>query len=143
MVKDEETGLAAVNIPGEGIFNLTQVTAMFLGKMKDIGDSNLGRSVEGPVENLIKFHWLKYFIFKFTKKYHICIFQSLTDCVITVPVFYGEDQRRAVLDAANIAGLKPLQIMSETTAAALAYGIYKQDLPDEKARIKNFESKIW
>ena len=60
----------------------------------------------------------------------------MKDCVITVPVFYGEDQRRAVLDAANIAGLKPLQIMSETTAAALAYGIYKQDLPDEKARIK-------
>ena len=55
MVKDEETGLAAVNIPGEGIFNLTQVTAMFLGKMKDIGDSNLGRSVEGPVENLFIF----------------------------------------------------------------------------------------
>jgi len=105
LVKDEETGLAAVNIPGEGIFNLTQVTAMFLGKMKDIGDSNLGRSVE--------------------------------DCVITVPVFYGEDQRRAVLDAANIAGLKPLQIMSETTAAALAYGIYKQDLPDEKEPARN------
>ena len=69
------------------------------------------------------------------------IFQSIKDCVITVPVFYGEDQRRAVLDAANIAGLKPLQIMSETTAAALAYGIYKQDLPDEKARIKNFNQK--
>ena len=62
----------------------------------------------------------------------------MKDCVITVPVFYGEDQRRAVLDAANIAGLKPLQIMSETTAAALAYGIYKQDLPDEKARIKKY-----
>ena len=50
---------------------------------------------------------------------------------------YGEDQRRALFDAAVIAGLRPLQIMSETTAAALAYGIYKQDLPDEKEPSRN------
>jgi len=98
LVKDESTGLAAVDIPGEGTYTITQVAAMFLGKMKEISDTNLGRSTE--------------------------------DCVITCPVFYGEEQRRALNDAAVIAGLRPLQIMSETTAAALAYGIYKQDLPE-------------
>jgi molecular chaperone DnaK (HSP70) len=105
LVKDEATGMAAVNIPGCGTYNMTQITAMFLGKMKEIADSNLGRSVE--------------------------------DCVITCPVFYGEDQRRALQDAAHISGLRPLQIMSETTAAALAYGIYKQDLPEEKEPSRN------
>jgi molecular chaperone DnaK (HSP70) len=41
-----------------------------------------------------------------------------------------------LLDAASIAGLNVLRLMNETTATALAYGIYKQDLPnvDEKPR---------
>ncbi|MED6240662.1 Heat shock 70 kDa protein 4 [Ataeniobius toweri] len=40
------------------------------------------------------------------------------------------------MDAAQIAGLNCLRLMNETTAVALAYGIYKQDLPapEEKAR---------
>lgn len=54
----------------------------------------------------------------------------VTDCVIGIPVFFSEAQRRAMLDAAAIAGLHPLRLMHETTATALAYGIYKTDLPD-------------
>ncbi|KAG6551457.1 hypothetical protein Mapa_006880 [Marchantia paleacea] len=55
---------------------------------------------------------------------------SVVDCVIGIPVFFTELQRRAYLDAATIAGLHPLRLMHETTATALAYGIYKTDLPD-------------
>ncbi|KAH7445992.1 hypothetical protein KP509_01G031600 [Ceratopteris richardii] len=54
----------------------------------------------------------------------------VTDCVIGIPVFFSEVQRRAMLDAAAIVGLRPLRLMHETTATALAYGIYKMDLPD-------------
>ncbi|XP_075889001.1 heat shock 70 kDa protein 4-like [Nelusetta ayraudi] len=57
-------------------------------------------------------------------------------CVVSVPCYYSDAERRSVLDAAQIAGLNCLRLMNETTAVALAYGIYKQDLPapEEKAR---------
>jgi len=56
---------------------------------------------------------------------------KLTDCVIGVPVGFTDRQRLAMLAAAKIAGLNCLKIFNETTATALAYGIYKQDLPAE------------
>jgi len=55
---------------------------------------------------------------------------KMEDCVISIPSYYTEVQRKAMLDAAGIAGLKCLRLMHETTATALAYGIYKQDLPE-------------
>ncbi|TRY81295.1 hypothetical protein DNTS_012128, partial [Danionella cerebrum] len=62
--------------------------------------------------------------------------KPVADCVISVPCFYTDAERRSVIDAAQIAGLNCLRLMNETTAVALAYGIYKQDLPnpEEKAR---------
>ncbi|XP_063468500.1 heat shock 70 kDa protein 4 isoform X4 [Symphalangus syndactylus] len=55
---------------------------------------------------------------------------------IKVPCFYTDAERRSVMDATQIAGLNCLRLMNETTAVALAYGIYKQDLPalEEKPR---------
>ncbi|KAG0167375.1 adenyl-nucleotide exchange factor sse1 [Apophysomyces sp. BC1034] len=58
----------------------------------------------------------------------------VSDCVITVPGWFTEIQRRAVLDAAEIAGLNCLRLVNDLTAAALGYGITKTDLPEEKAR---------
>ncbi|XP_058192438.1 heat shock 70 kDa protein 14-like isoform X3 [Rhododendron vialii] len=55
---------------------------------------------------------------------------AVVDCCIGIPVYFTELQRRAVLDAATIAGLHPLRLLHETTATALAYGIYKTDLPE-------------
>ncbi|KAL2621105.1 hypothetical protein R1flu_001310 [Riccia fluitans] len=57
---------------------------------------------------------------------------TVLDCVVGIPVHFSELQRRAYLDAAAIAGLRPLRLMHETTATALAYGIYKPDLPDDE-----------
>ena len=51
---------------------------------------------------------------------------KVKDCVISVPVYYTDSERRAMLDAAAIAGLNVLKLMNDTTATALAYGIYKQ-----------------
>ncbi|KAL2332389.1 hypothetical protein Fmac_019970 [Flemingia macrophylla] len=55
---------------------------------------------------------------------------AVVDCCIGIPVYFTDLQRRAVLDAATIAGLHPLRLFHETTATALAYGIYKTDLPE-------------
>uniref|UniRef100_A0A673JEJ4 Heat shock 70 kDa protein 4-like n=1 Tax=Sinocyclocheilus rhinocerous TaxID=307959 RepID=A0A673JEJ4_9TELE len=62
--------------------------------------------------------------------------KPVADCVISVPSFFTDAERRSVMDAAQIAGLNCLRLMNDTTAVALAYGIYKQDLPapEEKPR---------
>lgn len=59
---------------------------------------------------------------------------QVNDCVIACPVYFTNAERKALLDAAQIAGLNVLRLMNETTATALSYGFYKQDLPDEKPR---------
>lgn len=63
---------------------------------------------------------------------------SVPDVVISVPVWFTDAQRRGILDAAQIAGLNPLRIINDTTAAALGYGITKTDLPEDKSRIVCF-----
>ncbi|XP_071717284.1 heat shock 70 kDa protein 15-like [Rutidosis leptorrhynchoides] len=57
---------------------------------------------------------------------------AVVDCCIGIPIYFTDLQRRAVLDAATIAGLHPLRLMHETTSTALAYGIYKTDLPENE-----------
>ncbi|KAG6430042.1 hypothetical protein SASPL_108101 [Salvia splendens] len=57
---------------------------------------------------------------------------AVVDCCIGIPVYFTELQRRSVIDAATIAGLNPLHLIHETTATALAYGIYKTDLPENE-----------
>ncbi|KAF3061322.1 Heat shock protein hsp88 [Daldinia childiae] len=85
-------------------FSATQLTAMFLNKIKQTAQNELKLPV--------------------------------TDLVISVPAWFTDTQRRGLLDAAEIAGLKLLRVMNDTTAAALGYGITKLDLPsgDEKPR---------
>jgi len=56
--------------------------------------------------------------------------QAVTDVVIAVPGWYTDIQRRALIDAAQIAGLNPLRLINDTTAVALGYGITKSDLPE-------------
>jgi heat shock protein len=62
---------------------------------------------------------------------------QIYDCVITVPSYYTNSQRKALLDAAGIAGLNCLRLMNETTASALGYGFYKQDLPAPEEKPRN------
>ncbi|KAK3292289.1 heat shock protein 70 family [Chaetomium fimeti] len=60
----------------------------------------------------------------------------VSELVMSVPTWFTDAQRRAIIDAAEIAGLKLLRLINDTTAAALGYGITKLDLPaaDEKPR---------
>lgn len=85
-------------------FSATQLTAMFLGKIKQTAAAELKLPV--------------------------------SDLVLSVPAWFTDIQRRALIDAAEIAGLRPLRLINDTTAAALGYGITKLDLPgpDEKPR---------
>ncbi|KAI0355801.1 heat shock protein 70 [Trametes cingulata] len=55
---------------------------------------------------------------------------GVSDVVITVPGWYTDAQRRALLDAAQIANLNCLRLINDTTAVALGYGITKSDLPE-------------
>ncbi|GIL79849.1 hypothetical protein Vretimale_12448 [Volvox reticuliferus] len=54
----------------------------------------------------------------------------VTDCALSVPTYFTEAERYAILNAAQIAGVNCLRLINETTATALAYGIYKTDLPE-------------
>ena len=80
------------------VFSATQLTAMYLGKLRDTAAKELKTAV--------------------------------SDVVITVPGWYTDIQRRALLDAAQIAGLNVLRLINDTTAVALGYGITKSDLPE-------------
>lgn len=62
---------------------------------------------------------------------------KVKDVVISVPIYYTDSERRALLDSATIAGLNVLKLMNDTTATALAYGIYKQDLPAAEEKPRN------
>ncbi|THF74991.1 molecular chaperone DnaK [Cohnella fermenti] len=53
--------------------------------------------------------------------------QPVTQAVITVPAYFNDSQRQATKDAGSIAGLEVLRIVNEPTAAALAYGLEKQE----------------
>jgi len=64
----------------------------------------------------------------------------VSDCVISVPGWFTEKQRRALNDAADIAGLNVLRLINDTTASALGYGITKTDLPDPS--LPNCKPKI-
>uniref|UniRef100_A0A0A9F874 Heat shock 70 kDa protein 16 n=1 Tax=Arundo donax TaxID=35708 RepID=A0A0A9F874_ARUDO len=52
----------------------------------------------------------------------------VADCVISVPCYFTQAQRRAYLDAAAVAGLRPLRLMHDLAATALGYGLYRSDL---------------
>ena len=58
---------------------------------------------------------------------------AVSDVVIAVPGWYTDVQRRAVQDAASIAGFNTLRVINDTTAAALSWGITKTDLPEPES----------
>ncbi|CAI6234163.1 unnamed protein product [Periconia digitata] len=85
-------------------FTATQITAMYLTKIKGTASAELKLPV--------------------------------SDVVLSCPVWYTDAQRRAILDAAEIAGLKCLRLTNTTTATALGYGITKTDLPAPEEKPK-------
>jgi len=60
---------------------------------------------------------------------------EVTKAVITVPAYFNDSQRQATKDAGAIAGLEVLRIINEPTAAALAYGVDKNEKKDRKIAV--------
>jgi molecular chaperone DnaK len=60
---------------------------------------------------------------------------EVTEAVITVPAYFNDSQRQATKDAGRIAGLDVKRIINEPTAAALAYGVDKEDKQDRKIAV--------
>ncbi|VDN25248.1 unnamed protein product [Gongylonema pulchrum] len=107
---EDNIGLKVEYFGEQQVFSPEQLVAIFLVKLKEITENSS--------------HGIR------------CV----SDCVVSVPFYFADVQRRALLRGIRIAGLNCLQIVNETTAVALAYGIYKQDLPleNEPARIVAF-----
>ncbi|WPH22193.1 molecular chaperone DnaK [Variovorax paradoxus] len=61
--------------------------------------------------------------------------EAVTEAVITVPAYFNDAQRQATKDAGRIAGLDVKRIINEPTAAALAFGLDKQDKADRKIAV--------
>lgn len=101
---DGQVGAEVTYLGKKEQFTATQITAMFLTRMKATASAELKLPV--------------------------------ADVVLSCPVWYTDAQRRAILDAADIAGLKCLRLINDNTAVALGYGITKLDLPapEEKPR---------
>jgi heat shock protein len=61
--------------------------------------------------------------------------EEIATCVVSVPVYFTETQRSAVLDAGKVAGLPVVQLMNDTSALALAYGKTKsEELEEDEAK---------
>ncbi|MDH4095383.1 MAG: molecular chaperone DnaK [Betaproteobacteria bacterium] len=61
--------------------------------------------------------------------------EEVTEAVITVPAYFNDSQRQATKDAGRIAGLEVKRIINEPTAAALAFGLDKQEKKDRKIAV--------
>jgi heat shock protein 4 len=92
------------------LFDVRQVLAMQLGGLKRTSEKSL-KEVQGTTA-------------------------IIRDVVLSVPPFFTDQQRRALLDAAKIAGLNVLRLVNEQTAVALDYGMWKnaRNVFDEKAQ---------
>ena len=63
--------------------------------------------------------------------------EPVTEAVISVPAYFDDQRRKATKRAGELAGLKVERMISEPTAAAVAYGLY------EKRKIPDFLFSIW
>ncbi len=64
--------------------------------------------------------------------------EAVTDAVITVPAYFNDSQRQATKDAGTIAGFNVQRIINEPTAAALAYGLGRDEKKDQKIAVYDF-----
>ena len=90
-----------------------EISAMVLTKMKEIVQSYVGESLNDPV----------------------------IDVVITCPSYFNDSQRQATKDAAMIAGLNPLRIINEPTAACVCYALDKKTDKEHNVIVYDFGGK--
>jgi molecular chaperone DnaK (HSP70) len=153
---DEERliGDAAMNQQKKNFKNTLQFFNRFLGlnagctdqikeeekfityKIVPLANQKIGIEVQnrGATEIVTPEQVLAYYLKK-TKTFFDNAGIQTNDLVITCPSYYSNVERQAVLDAAEIAGLKCIRLINESTAIALNYGFFrKADLPDKEPR---------
>lgn len=74
------------------------------------------------------------FLGKLREITHAEVKNAAMDVVLSVPVYYTDRQRRALIDAAEMAQVRCIRLINETTASALAWGMPKFDLPEDQAK---------
>lgn len=74
------------------------------------------------------------FLSKLKETTHAEVKNNAMDIVLSVPPYYNDNQRRALLDAAEIAQVRCIRLANENLASALAYGMPKFDLPEDNPR---------
>lgn len=95
--------------------------------------TSMGNQYQFNVEQVIAFYLKK--IKRFYEKSGF----STKDFVISMPAYATNVERQALLDAADIAGLKCLRVINESTAIVLNYGFFrKKDLDEKKERVVAF-----
>ena len=92
-----------------------EISAKILQKMKEIGESNLNMNSTLNEKKIIK------------------------DVVITVPAYFNSVQTKATQQSARIAGLNPIRVIHEPTAAAIAYGLNKKMKEDDEEYVIVFD----
>lgn len=70
---------------------------------------------------------VSYILLKIKHRFKEQLGQDITNSVLTVPAYFNNIQRKAMLDAAELANLKVERLISEPTSAAMAYGYYQED----------------
>eukprot|EP00057_Strongylocentrotus_purpuratus_P008767 XP_011663241.1 PREDICTED: 97 kDa heat shock protein isoform X1 [Strongylocentrotus purpuratus] len=108
-------------------------------KITQLPNGNVGMQVQylGETETFTPEQIYAMILTKLKSTAEINLCRKVVDCVISVPQYYTDLERRGVIHAAEIAGLNCLRVISDTTAVALAYGIYKQDLPTPEEKPRN------
>lgn len=91
-------------------------------------------TVRGEVQIVTPEQVLAYYLKKL-KEFYVIAGISSNDIVLSVPSYYSNVERQAVFDASEIAGLKCIRIINESTACALSYGFFrKADLSEKDPR---------
>lgn len=69
-----------------------------------------------------------YKVMKIHKQFNFFLIlgQQITECVITIPGYFNQAERKAMKEAASLAGLNVLQLINDYTAIAINYGIFRR-----------------
>jgi len=109
-------------------YKLVEMPSGFVGVQVEYQDEQTVFSMEQVVAMLLT---------KLKSIAEVNLKKPVYDCVVSVPCFYSDVERRSLLQATEIANLNCLRMLSDTTAIALTYGIYKQDLPNVEDKPRN------
>lgn len=111
----------------------------FTNKLVKLDDGKVGAEVKfgGETQIFSGTQLAAMFIDKVKNTTQHEVKSSITDVCLAVPAWYTEEQRYNISDAARIAGLNPVRIVNDVTAAAVSYGVFKTDLPEGEEKARN------